>query len=51
MNMTETLQETQAIVDDAERLIAEATRLHEDWCFLIKMQQQWTLAKIHEGCD
>jgi hypothetical protein len=40
-------EETQAIVDDAEQLITEATRLHEDWLFLIKVQQQWTLTQIH----
>ena len=59
--MTQTTQntlETQAIVnktdtiiDDAQILIEEATRLHDDWILMIKAQRNWTLAKIHEEFD
>ncbi|MFA5307826.1 MAG: hypothetical protein WC365_10315 [Candidatus Babeliales bacterium] len=52
--MTEALQaaaETQTIVDDAQALIEEATRLHDDWNFMVKTQRLLILAKIHEGFD
>ncbi|MFA5307122.1 MAG: hypothetical protein WC365_06775 [Candidatus Babeliales bacterium] len=54
MNLSQTKQattETQVIIDDAQALIEEATRLHNDWQFMIKTQRLLTLARIHEGFD